>query len=371
VTAPSPGHRRAEVPVGALGHRFAGQDVTMADDHTTPFERDIREQPDALRRLAEAEPPDLAGVTGVPWDRIVLTGMGSSHFAGLPTWRRLTALGHAAWTIDTGRLLDSPELVTPGTLLVVTSQSGASGEVVELLARRASGRMARATVLGIANDTASPLARAADVFVPLHSGAEATVSTKSYLNTLAVHRLLGAGFAGEDPAAVGQEVRAAADAVEKAVDGVDLAASAAATAGHPHRRLAYVGSDDAAATAHFAALITKESAKIPAEAYVGGQFRHGPYELAGDGLTLLVFGGGPGLRRLAADVLATGSHVVAVGDAAAPASVGVPVPAGAGAGLAALAAGAVAAEVFAVQLARVNGVVPGAFVYGSKITRAV
>jgi glutamine---fructose-6-phosphate transaminase (isomerizing) len=115
----------------------------MADDHTTPFERDIREQPDALRRLAEAEPPDLAGVTGVPWDRIVLTGMGSSHFAGLPTWRRLTALGHAAWTIDTGRLLDSPELVTPGTLLVVTSQSGASGEVVELLARRASGRMAR------------------------------------------------------------------------------------------------------------------------------------------------------------------------------------------------------------------------------------
>ncbi len=334
----------------------------------TPFERNIAEQPDALRELAGAALPDLADLAGRPWDRIVLTGMGSSHFAGLPTWRRLTALGRPAWTVDTGQLLDTAELITERTLLVVTSQSGASGEVVELLGRRDSGRVAAATVLGVTNDAGSPLAKAADVFVPLHSGPEATVSTKSYLNSLAVHRLVQAAFAGEDADAARREAGAAAAVVQEIIDTVDVTAPATTAARHPHRRIAYVGSGDAAATALFAALITKESAKVPAEGYVGGQFRHGPYELAGDGLTAVLFlpAPDPSLRRLAADLVATGSHVVVVGDEHAPSTVTVPV--GGGSALVSLAAEAVVAELFAVGLARANGVEPGAFVHGSKIT---
>jgi glucosamine--fructose-6-phosphate aminotransferase (isomerizing) len=346
----------------------------MSSGDLTPFERDILDQPDALRRLAATDPPDLAGVAGRTWPRIVLTGMGSSHFAGHPTWRRLTALGHPAWNVDTGLLLDSPDLITRDALLVVTSQSGASGEVVELLDRRAAGTIPPATVLAVTNDPASPLATAADLVVPLHSGAEATVSTKSYLNTLGVHRMLVAAFAGEDLGAARAELPAAADAVHRAVagsdlTGSDLARSAQLTADHPRRRLAYVGTRDAAATARFAGLITKEAAKIPAEGYVGGQFRHGPYELAGEGLTLVTFGPDALLRRLAADVLATGAHVIAVADPDSPASV--TVTAAHGTGLTALATSAVVAELLAVRLARANGVEPGAFVYGSKITDTV
>lgn len=344
----------------------------------TPFERDIAEQPAALRRLAGAPATDLGLVTGRDWERVVLTGMGSSHCAGLPTWRRLTALGRSAWAIDTGQLLDDDALLTEGTLLIVTSQSGASGEVTELLRRRGTGQVAPAAVVGITDDGTSPLARAADLSIPLHSGPEATVSTKSYLNTLAVHRLLRAAVAGED----GEQVRRselpdAAAAVQEVIDGhggSDLAAHATATAQHPARRLAYLGARDSAGTALFAALITKESAKIPAEGYVGGQFRHGPFELAGEGLTAVVLAPDrrtpdASLRRLATDLLRTGTRVIVVGDPGSDATATIPV--GGSTDLAFAAASAVVAELFAVDLARANGVVPGAFLHGSKITTTV
>lgn len=347
----------------------------MSDTGTTPFEVDIAEQPDALRRLARAPAPSLDLLTSRGWDRIVLTGMGSSHFAAVPTWRHLTALGHNAWAVDTGQLLDNDRLVTAGTLLVVTSQSGASGEVTELLDRRGQGRIAPAALVGVTNDEQSPLARAADLVLPLHSGDEATVSTKSYLNTLAVHRSVRAAFSSEDLARVrSTELDDAATAVQDVLEQVDLAACATAAAEHPHRRLAYVGARDSAGTALFSALITKESSKIAAEGYVGGQFRHGPFELAGDGLTVMILAPerdshDTSLRRLATDLVRTGTTVIVVGDPASDATVTVPV--GGTCDLAFTAASSVVAELFAVDLARANGVVPGAFLHGSKITTTV
>ncbi|GAA2795571.1 SIS domain-containing protein [Crossiella cryophila] len=335
---------------------------------TTPFEHDIAEQPAALLRLAEAAIPPLDALTGRAWPRIVLTGMGSSHFAGIPTWRHLIAQGTAAWSVDAGQLLDDGGLITPDTLLIVTSQSGASGEITELLDRRQGGRITPATLVGITDDRTSPLALAADLLLPLHSGPEATVSTKSYLNTLAVHRLLRAGFAGEDVERVRRtELPAAAAAVRQVLDDHGLRRALAAAA-HPRHRLSCIGIRDTAATARFAALVIKESAKIAAEGYVGGEFRHGPFELAGEGHTALLFlppdhEPDPTLQRLAKDLRTAGSQVIVVGDPRVEATTSIPVPGGS-----ALAAGAVVAELFAVALAQANGVVPGAFVHGRKIT---
>lgn len=340
----------------------------------TPFEADIAEQPAALRRLAEADVPDLAPLTGSQWDRIVLTGMGSSHFAGIPTWRALTALGRPTWAVDAGQILDTPGLITDRTLLIVTSQSGGSGEAVELLTRRSRGTLQAGLVVGIADDTESPLAAGADVFIPLHSGPESTVSTKSYLNTLAVHRQLVAAFTNEPADAVQLDMRATADAVETLLQTVDLASVAHATATRENRRLAYIGWGDEGATALFAGLITKESSKVPAEGFIGGQFRHGPFELAGEGMTAVLFGALPGgdfdgLHRIGADLIGTGATVVFVGPDDLTGAIAV--PAKSRSTLEALAAGAVVAQLFAVDLARGNGYTPGAFLYGSKVTTAL
>ena len=67
------------------------------------------------------------------YDRIILTGMGSSHFAAHRVWCSLVSEGREAWWVSTAQLLETQELITGDSLLWVTSQSGESGEVVALL----------------------------------------------------------------------------------------------------------------------------------------------------------------------------------------------------------------------------------------------
>jgi glucosamine--fructose-6-phosphate aminotransferase (isomerizing) len=339
----------------------------MSASPLSPFERDIAAQPEALRAFAHTDGhPALAALRPGTYDRIVLTGMGSSHDAALPTWRRLVRAGLPAWWADTGQLLDAPELITATTLLIVTSQSGSSGEVVSLL----RSRPRPATLVAVTNDPASPLAAAADLTVALHSGDEATVSTKSYLNSLAAHDLLAATLTGTAP----DDVLAVAKAVEEFGAAAELAPRAGELVAAASPRLAYIGFGDHAATARYAGLITKEGAKIAAEGFIGGQFRHGPLELAGPGLTAVLFGsddpaGNVSLERLATDLTEAGSAVIAVAALDRP---GTALPLRPPSGtIAPLAYGAVAAQHFTVALARARGITPGAFTYGSKVTTAL
>lgn len=341
----------------------------------TPFEADILEQPTALRRLADAAvEPRLAELAQRDWERIIVTGMGSSHFVGVPTWRALAQHGRPVWSVDAGQLLDAPGLVTPGTLVIATSQSGASGEVVAFLNEVEEGRIRPAAVIGIADDAGSPLATRADLFLPLHSRPEATVSTKSYLNSLGVHRVLTAAFLGLPQQEAADELRRVAASVEALLGTVDVSAFAQAAVAAPDRRVAMVGRADDAATALLSGLITKESSKVAAEAYIGGQFRHGPFELAGAGLSVILYGvdeseAGTAMQRLGADLIDTGAAVLAVGSAAIDGAAVVATPRRSV--VEALATGAVVAEAVAVEFARAAGVVPGAFAFGSKVTTAL
>jgi glutamine---fructose-6-phosphate transaminase (isomerizing) len=337
----------------------------------SPFERDIAAQPDALREFAQASPgAGLAAIARRDYDRVVFTGMGSSHAAALPSWRQLVADGRATWWIDTGQLLDSPRLITPGTLLVITSQSGASGEIAALLTP-ADGRppVRPLAVVGITNEPASPLGRESDGVILLHSGPEATVSTKSYLNSLAAHQQLlrVMTHTAATPSSPAETAKLVADL--DPVPAATALAQAATAASNP--RIAFIGSKDHAATALYAGLITKEAAKIAAEGYIGGQFRHGPLELAGPGLAAVLFGAwaddvSTAITALAADLIATGADVTLVGDLVMPGARTMAIPRGAT--LTELAAGAVVAQHIAVRLARARGLVPGAFAYGRKIT---
>jgi glucosamine--fructose-6-phosphate aminotransferase (isomerizing) len=336
----------------------------------SPFEIDIQDQAQALRSFEPSIlPAHLTSLARARPERIVLTGMGSSHFAAVPTWRRLVAAGHPVWWVDTGQLLDSPDLLTPTTLLVITSQSGASGEIAALLDPEAA-LTSGCTVVGITNDPDSPLGRAADILVELHSGPEATVSTKSYLNTLAAHQRVLDTLLGSPRPTSTLDVAKHLESWTAPAALIDAAHAAADT---PTSRIAFIGAADHAATALYAGLITKEAAKVAAEGYIGSQFRHGPMELAGTGLTAILFGatttGGDPLPRLARDLVATGSTVLLVGDLDIDGGDRIHVPTGDI--LTELSVGALVAQTFAVEVARARGIVPGAFRYGSKITSAL
>ncbi|RJL23175.1 SIS domain-containing protein [Bailinhaonella thermotolerans] len=339
----------------------------------TPFERDITDQPAALERLLAAERahPPLPLLHG--GEKIVVTGMGSSLYAGYPTWRRLLAAGADAWWISASELLDNPTLAQRAHLAIVTSQSGRSGEVLALLDQwdKAGPRH----VIGVTDDPDSPLARRSHLVRPLHSGPEATVSTKSYLNTLAAHALLAGELTGDPLGPVISEIRLAAAELARALRARHpsaVIAAAATGAGSP--RLALLGGGDQAATALTGALILKEAAKVPAEAFVGGAFRHGPIELAGPGLTaVMLTGPGSGrdsLAHLAADLAPTGTTLVTIGPHTLP-GVFHHIPTPQAGRPADLILPMLAIQRLAVALARATGVEPGHFHIGQKVTQTL
>jgi glucosamine--fructose-6-phosphate aminotransferase (isomerizing) len=346
----------------------------MTDVMTHGYEQDMLDQPEALEAFAAHPLPDaLAALDPTRFDRIVLTGMGSSDYATIPLELLLTRQGLPVWRIQTGRLLETPELITGRTLLWITSQSGRSGEVVALIdsVRRSEGTVIVATT----NDAASPVARAADHVVLLRSGSEATVSSKSYLNTLASFHRIAARLSGWSDAEAVAEIMAVAASLRLrlAEPGSAVAALAARALEGPMPRLALVGGGADATTALTGALILKEASKVAAEGYVGGAYRHGPMETAGRGATLLLFGTGADedvtLKQLATDLSGTGTLVVSVSPQAYAGAEHIAVPNTTA--LERLAHAMVVVQQLSLGLARGSGLVPGEFLYGKKITSQV
>lgn len=349
--------------------------MTNTPAETSSYLDDIHEQPAALHRQATAALPEaLHAVDLGGYDRIVLTGMGSSDYAAIPIERTLASRGLPVLRIDSGRLLDVPQRVTNRSLVWATSQSGRSGEVAAL-ADVLVGAHRPATLIGTTNDAASPLAQMSDIVLELHSGTEATVSTKSYLNTLAVHQRALAAIDGRSDDVVLDDVRATADEVADLVRAWPDAEDFAGRAWNADRaRFAFIGIGDDAATALTGALITKESSKVPVEGFVGGAFRHGPLELAGPGLTAVLFGSGqsddPFLPALARDLRAAGSTVATVGPRAYEQST-LFATAPRNSTLSRLAVGAVRVQLLTLAFANATGEVPGRFRFGQKITAAL
>ncbi len=330
------------------------------------YEKDIAQQVPALSaQLAYILPDELNTLDLHNYDRIVLAGMGSSDYALIPIERELIARDLPVWRIDAGRLLDMPHLVTAQTLLWMTSQSGMSGEVVAVLDNVPAPR----TLISVTNDANSILAQRADILVELKSGTEATVSAKSYLNTLVVSYRILYALTGQDEKPLLDEIRALLPDISQCIQQRDAVQHTADQLfNHAKPRVALVGMGADAATAMTGALITKEAAKVSAEGFIGGEFRHGPMETSGVGMLVLLFGAGdePPLNTLAKDLLQNGTAVISVGPHAYATSQHLPTPAEST--LSRLLYAMLYVQHLTVALAHGNGMVPGKFLYGRKIT---
>jgi glucosamine--fructose-6-phosphate aminotransferase (isomerizing) len=287
-----------------------------------PYVRDILDQPRALEEtlhrleVAPAAAEIARRVGRGDFRRVVLTGMGSSHLGLVPLHLRLVEAGLAPASVESSELLYYEEgLLGPETLLVLVSQSGRSAEIVRLLdVVRGRG----VSTLAVTNTPTSPLAREATATVLTHAGEEATVSCKTYLAAQMALAFLGEVLAGGDPGA-------ARDALAPTVAGT--AAYLAAWRGHVEwlaarlagvRAVYYAGRGPSIAAARSAGLITKESTHRPAEGMSSGAFRHGPMEMLGPAVCLLVFAGAARTRALnealVADARAAGARAFLAAD---------------------------------------------------------
>jgi len=162
--------------------------VTIDALETCGYVRDLLDQPRAVEETIRglSATPALQAIAGElaagRFDRIVLTGMGSSLYA-LQTLRlRLIARGFTPLAAETSELLCSMSAALEGrTLMVAVSQSGRSVEIVRLLGRCGP----RPRTIGVTNDAGSPLALETDAAVVTRAGAEDAVACKTYVSTLA------------------------------------------------------------------------------------------------------------------------------------------------------------------------------------------
>ena len=248
------------------------------------------------------------------FQRIVLTGMGSSYFGLHPLCIELAAGGCTPLMVETSELIHYyPHLLTSSTLLVAVSQSGKSVETLRLLDMNAH----KATVIGVTNHADSPLGMHADFAVLTAAGEEFSVSCKTYLAALIALSVLAAALCGSGRAARLGELEAAPAAVAEYLNNWKQHTNEFVELLNGVQHLFLVGRGPSLAAAQTGALIIKESDHFHAEGMSSAAFRHGPFEMLEPGMLVGVFSGDAKTQALnqglAQDIVQTSARAVSFG----------------------------------------------------------
>jgi glutamine---fructose-6-phosphate transaminase (isomerizing) len=290
---------------------------------------ELAEQPHVLGRLVDRHAADLDRVRAVLPGRLagtVLLARGSSDNVAV-YGRYLIELasrrpaGLAAPSVHTRYQAD---VDYSGYLAVALSQSGVTPEIVETAEKmRGSG----AAVIGITNESGSPLTQVCDLTLLTEAGPELAVpATKTVTAQMLAVAAIAAAY---DPSLVpAADLAALPDAVssllaDSPVDGalpgavsgdvsraVPGVAVAAAAQWADARRLVVTGRGLAYAAALEIALKVKETARVHAEGLSSADLLHGPIAALDSGLPVLVVSGG---ERFADDEAALAARLTARG----------------------------------------------------------
>jgi fructoselysine-6-P-deglycase FrlB-like protein len=290
--------------------------------------------------------------------RLLMLGMGGSHAVARAVEPYYRALG-----IETVSLPLSEQLADPmplaGRTVLVTSQSGESVEVVRWF--RETGESA--DTFGLTLEGGSFLGRAVPCLVAAGGSELAFAATRSLTLTFALHLSVLAAL-GVD-AAPSLAILAAPETPDVAPALAALAdVATVVTSGRRLRGLAEA-----------IALGFTELSRLPCLAHEGGQLRHGPMEMLGPKIGVVLFRAddatGPLVAAMAREIVAAGARVVvfdASGDA--PVEGAVTVAVRQASGMAAVFALLPAAQRLMVSFAAARVADVGTPVRSSKVTRS-
>jgi len=336
---------------------------------TSPYRLNVNEQAEKLAQfMVLADDMHALGrdLNISKKTRIVFAGMGSSHFASYETWERLSRMGLQAWWLPASELIDvGAGLLTPGTLLCLTSQSGESAELTQVLKQF---DLSKVEVLGITNNPQSNLAKHSNYLVDLKAGPEATVSTKTYLNTIAAMKLVFSGVSNSYEDSRSTLLRTV-DSIETYISNLDLHIDSAESLFPYKKNYVCVGRGVAGASSQTAGLILKEAAKMSIEGTTSASFRHGPIEIAGPDLSITFFDHGTEPHhalniKLASDLISSGSSVTWIGEK----GIGTTLPSPNRKGTELRICDTLSFQTLSFALAARTGVQAGSFAYASKVT---
>ena len=233
--------------------------------------------------------------------RLVLYGIGGSHHVNRIAETLYLDAGIDACAIVASHALLSP-LPAGRRVALITSQSGRSGEILELLSQPA-GTEER---FGITLERDGPLAQKTSASLVAAGGSEqAFAATRSIILSIAMH--------GAILEALGVSPRAALDVLTSATPHESTSISECL---RDCDALVFSGRHVMRGVAQSEALSMMELARIATMAFEGGQFRHGPFEFLRPGLgVVLLRSAGPdaaGIDELARMASNAGCRTVIV-----------------------------------------------------------
>ncbi|MBD5367514.1 MAG: SIS domain-containing protein [Bacteroides sp.] len=290
----------------------------------TQFLQEILQQPEAITNTA-AYYDTMAGESALRQftdalssaRKVVATGMGSSYFLANAMQVFLAKHGIAVTVINAGELLHYElNVVDNDTLLVAISQSGESYETVNVVNKLDEAGV-RPRVAVITNEPSSTLGRRADVLLQTVAGVEKKTSTKTFITGFQVLYMIERCLAGET---VGADVWSSlSGCIAETLNQRNNVLPGMLRALGDASYLQLIARGTVMASASQSALMAMEASHTPSQALAGGEFRHGPLEMVGQGFTAVVLapttsGTWAQTARLVDDIINFGGRVLLVTD---------------------------------------------------------
>ena len=256
--------------------------------------KEIYEQPKAIRDTVNMHvgKDGLVIFEDLKWtradlekfDRVLITACGTAYHAGLVAKHYIERFVKIPTTVEiASEYRYSHPLTSERTLVIVVSQSG---ETIDTLAALKEAKRLGALSVAVTNSIGSSIAREADYTIYTLAGPEiAVASTKAYTTQLVALLMLALymgqikGTAAEDEVRhLTAELQALPQHIDEVLDAREAMETYAATLKKAHD-IFYLGRNIDYAIAMEGALKLKEISYIHAEAYAGGELKHGTLAL--------------------------------------------------------------------------------------------
>jgi glucosamine--fructose-6-phosphate aminotransferase (isomerizing) len=244
---------------------------------------------------------------------ITFAGIGTSEFVAGVVRDHLGEKSAAPVILwEAGELLHyGLESIRDDDVIVLVSQSGESIETRTI----ADNLRFHQRVISVTNNPESAMARWAKIHLPIIAGEEASISNKTYTNSMAILLLLSRAIPGEDwEFSVLAPLEQIADEMDAFFENRRAEIEQAADLLRDAKTVYFISRGPALVAARQAALTFQEGSHVVGCALPGGSMRHGPFEIVGQEHYAVMFAseghGSDLVRSMALEMAELGSKVV-------------------------------------------------------------
>ncbi|AEC51678.1 glucosamine--fructose-6-phosphate aminotransferase [Pyrococcus sp. NA2] len=284
--------------------------------------KEIFEQPKAIKEAIYGNMKEVSKVAEAisKYDKIIITGMGTSYHAALVGKYLIQRLGKMPVIVEEASEFryEYEDLLDKNSLVIAITQSG---ETADTVAAMKIAKARGATVIGIVNVVGSLATRIADMTLYTHAGPEIGVAaTKTYTTQLVVLSLLSI----ELGKLIGIDVSEIEDTIPKLPELVDVSLKMndkieeLARELNDKRDFFYIGRGINFPTALEGALKIKEIAYVHAEGLSAGELKHGPLALIEEGVPVVgIAPSGKTFEKMLSNIeeaKARGGLIISLGD---------------------------------------------------------